>query len=1418
MQIQILPREPNAFETVLGETTEIKAVGHKLNNPSSQHLALRDLGVRLTDTNLSISFKETGFAYLDPFGDRNLLESQKSTQSFTLNFSLALEPLYPLSVAVDFEPFFEDCVNFFGNVTVKTPNGEKRMLPLTGRGTVALEGRKNDAHAGFATGGACASFQNRCCFILAVAAASGAGMAALHQIGQEFWKIDERYHGRSDCLKYAIFCSQTPLRDRISYANFLEQLYPRSRWSPVLTSINDENCLPQCYYNAVLQKLSPSELEEDRQRCFQVNQRERERLFSPEDGIKMLFAKRVMTILPKPNKWTLPSDKFHVTPEVGDALVSPRARRTPLSIVLQNLCNVSEISQSDLLLDLGIEIEGHQLRITVHENGCSLVENARGKSDEMHSASLTLNFSHDLQLPVKLEYTEKASILDGVNYFGGLNVQDQFFMPLVGRGTINLDQLSGSSEHALPVISGKIASFLTKCAIVLAVCKCFGASPYQLGQVKELFCSIDYKLYKQPEIILYYHECLKYPQNKMPSFTAFLSTIYEEKMWSDNLKHLVKKGYPHESYFSTLKVVLTAQELAKCLKRHETRSANPKKLPGANGVMESDILIAFFPYTARLGNSFQLTSGKKVSIEETLRSLSSENLDQQLQLLDIVVRDGKFQLSFAEDGNPYLDQSADRSKTFSDVSCQISIKLPLPVKSSKALKLSALLEHFSEGGVNYLGKLLAENLQGERRVIPLVGRGTVALEGQESGDTHAGLATGGACATFQNRAAAILGAGFALGLEEGALKQIYYTLCHVNSCYHGRKSSLDYIMYCISTSEKNRKSYYKYMLETSEESELNCLMVSLRDKNEICEATLAKVKSKLTAEEQQEDLDALDTGLHEHELHSHADDDDCDDVSPREQNSTSLTNAALHDTDDDSRHVHFNLDTEVISVDPESKVERGNLRGSISVPVQSGNSRDTCAPVASREEASSSQETPWKKAPNCVTTSNTTTEETSNTNGSGEDGRPYAEDLDAFDTGLHEHELHSHADGDDCDDVSPREQNSTSLTNAALHDTDDDSRHVHFNLDTEVISVDPESKVERGNLRESISVPVQSGNSRDTCAPVASREEASSSQETPWKKAPNCVTTSNTTPKETSSSVPPTNGSGTDSKNNEFLLSEKHNQLLRSISHHLNPTTIKVKPRVGTLFTNFLGRSFSIYDVVTTFRDHQSQGLSMLGITVDKGSRTFNLVFREDGRPYAEPSGNRAKLGPETVTEKYYSCRLANPPPPKLDVLVSLVPFEQDGVNYLGRITFNSPLNEYRVIPLVGRGTVALEAKDQSDAKCTPCITGSAATFQQRIALCFASLAAAGGTAQDLDDLSVSVKSINDLYHGRDDLFFYTLQCAKKSASSVPSYLKFISLTSREEERSGMLRSMITRGVPSEDYYAQLVDVLSREELMQDRI
>lgn len=1117
------------------------------------------------------------------------------------------------------------------------------MLPLTGRGTAALEGKRNDAHAGFATGGACAAFQNRCCFILAVAASAGAGMNALHMIGQEFLKIDEKFHGRSDCLRYAIYCSQTPLRDRISYANYLQQLYPKNRWSPILSSIVENNSLPQCYYNAVLQKLSPSEFEEDRQKCFQAEHRER--LFSPEDGIKMLCAKEITNVLSVPNKWILPAGKFTVEPEVGDALVSPRARITPLGMILQNLGSCREMNQSDLLLDLGLEIEGHQLRITVHETGCSLTGNFN--SEGIKSASLTLNFPNDLYLPLQIEYVSKSFIQDGVNYLGALKVLDEFFLPIVGRGTVNLEQLPMTLEQALPVISGKLASFLTKSAIILAICKCFGATNYQLEQVKELFCSIDFEFYRQPEMILYYHECLKHSHNNMPSFTAFLTTIYEEKTWSENLKNLLKSGCPHESYFSALKIVLTPQEHSKCLERHQALLTKNSKtrhphLVNVNGGLDTDIPIAFFPYRARFGNSYRCSvSAEKIQIEEALRSLSSDNIEQQLKLLDMKVKDGCVEITFIEDGNPYLDQSGDRTKTVSDISCQICIKVPLTTNPPKALKLSAILDPYQEEGVNYIGKVHVKNQRGESRVIPLVGRGTIALEGHETGDTHAGLATGGACATFQNRAAAIAGAAFALGLDEGALKQIFYTLNHVNSCYHGRKSSLDYIMYCISTSEKNRKTYYRYMLESTKDSELNCLMISLRDKHEICEATLAKVKSKLSAEEQREDLDYLDTGLVEREVPPSQNDD----VMLSSDSLSISKTVDLKEAEDESRHVHFNLETEVHVV-----------------------SRDIAPAVGKQKEE------------------------------------------------------------------------------AALAVPEDTSLGEHVKLTKSVSATD-----------------------------------------------------------------------GTESKVDASALSEKHNQILQSISHHLNPTTIKVKPRAGSSFTNFLGRSFSIYDVVTTFRDHQSQGLSMLGISVDKASKTFNLVFREDGRPYAEPSGNRAKLGPDTVTEKYYSCRLANPPPQNLDMVISLVPYDHDGVNYLGRITFNSPLNEYRVVPLVGRGTVALEAREQ-DAKCTPCVTGSAATFQERVALCFATLASAGGTSQDLDDLSVALKPINDLYHGRDDLFLYTLQCAKKPASSVPSYLKFMSLTNREGERSQMLRSMIARGLPSEDYYAQLVDVLSREELMQDRI
>ena len=128
MPIQVRPREANSFETLLGDSVTIQTICDRLSNPASQHLALRDLGVRISGTIFTVTFKERGFAYADPFGDRRLLEPTKSSKSFTVNVPLVLEPLYPLSVVVSPEPLVEDCVNYFGHISVNTPNLEKRFL------------------------------------------------------------------------------------------------------------------------------------------------------------------------------------------------------------------------------------------------------------------------------------------------------------------------------------------------------------------------------------------------------------------------------------------------------------------------------------------------------------------------------------------------------------------------------------------------------------------------------------------------------------------------------------------------------------------------------------------------------------------------------------------------------------------------------------------------------------------------------------------------------------------------------------------------------------------------------------------------------------------------------------------------------------------------------------------------------------------------------------------------------------------------------------------------------------------------------------------------------------------------------------------------------------------------------------------
>ncbi len=168
MNFPVRAREGKPYQTQDARTVSVSDTMRKISDQKTQNEALNDLGVTITGNHLKVKFSETGNAYAEPDGDRTKV-SDTSTQ--TVAFELVLDTPPPSTLKIKALPsqFTQDGVNFFGSVELKTPSGEIRSIAVTGRGTVALEGKESgDFHAGIVTGSACACFQERTALVLAV--------------------------------------------------------------------------------------------------------------------------------------------------------------------------------------------------------------------------------------------------------------------------------------------------------------------------------------------------------------------------------------------------------------------------------------------------------------------------------------------------------------------------------------------------------------------------------------------------------------------------------------------------------------------------------------------------------------------------------------------------------------------------------------------------------------------------------------------------------------------------------------------------------------------------------------------------------------------------------------------------------------------------------------------------------------------------------------------------------------------------------------------------------------------------------------------------------------------------------------------------------------------------------------------------
>ena len=257
-----------------------------------------------------------------------------------------------------------------------------------------------------------------------------------------------------------------------------------------------------------------------------------------------------------------------------------------------------------------------------------------------------------------------------------------------------------------------------------------------------------------------------------------------------------------------------------------------------------------FPVKAREGKAYKTPDGQTVTVSDTMKKISNPNTQSEaLSHLGVTIKNHQLKIEFSETGNPYAEPDGDRTKV-SDTSTQtVTVELILDTPPPSTLKLQTEVSPFTQDSVNFFSSVTLETPDGEVRSLPMTGRGTVALEGKESGDIHAGIVTGGACACFQQRAALVLAVAAAAGANSGQVNEIGEKLHTLNDNFHGRGEILDYTVEAAKTSQDNMPSYTKFMADRYPESKRSTLLKSVIETGKPSTAFYDKVLTKMTAEE-----------------------------------------------------------------------------------------------------------------------------------------------------------------------------------------------------------------------------------------------------------------------------------------------------------------------------------------------------------------------------------------------------------------------------------------------------------------------------------------------------------------------------------------------------------------------------------------
>ncbi|NET62471.1 MAG: hypothetical protein F6K47_42160, partial [Symploca sp. SIO2E6] len=81
MHYPIRAREGTPYITPDGQEITISEMAEKFSNPETQAVALSNLGITVDGNSLKIEFREQGYAYVDPSGDRTKIAEDKSQET-----------------------------------------------------------------------------------------------------------------------------------------------------------------------------------------------------------------------------------------------------------------------------------------------------------------------------------------------------------------------------------------------------------------------------------------------------------------------------------------------------------------------------------------------------------------------------------------------------------------------------------------------------------------------------------------------------------------------------------------------------------------------------------------------------------------------------------------------------------------------------------------------------------------------------------------------------------------------------------------------------------------------------------------------------------------------------------------------------------------------------------------------------------------------------------------------------------------------------------------------------------------------------------------------------------------------------------------------------------------------------------------